>query len=211
VIRGAGRQDHWEYPEEVVRELLGNALMHRDYHPLTHGSQVRMEMYPDRLEVISPGGLYGNVPPSALLHEAVSSSRNAALAKLLEDITFPDTRQTVCENRGTGLLVVSAVIRQEGMREPEVNSQISQFRVTLRNGAPPSPTAKAKNSTTLPDSKRRILDLLASGPKTTTELSTQTGLKLVTIRAYVKSLENAGLVRPTESSRRSPRNAWQLS
>jgi len=211
VIRGAGRQDHWEYPEEVVRELLGNALMHRDYYPLTHGTQVRVELYPDRLEVISPGGLYGDFPPSVLLHEAVSSSRNAALAKLLEDVTYPGTTQTVCENRGTGLLAVSAMIRQEGMTQPELDSRIAEFRVILRNSASFQRVSPAGNSQKLSDSKRRILGLLESGPKTAMELSTETGLQVVTVRAYVKALESAGLVRPTQANKRSPRNAWQLS
>ena len=210
VIRGAGRQDHWEYPEEVVRELLGNALMHRDYYPLTHGTQVRVEMYPDRLEVVSPGGLYGDFPPSALLHEVVSSSRNAALAKLLEDVAYPGTSQTVCENRGTGLLAVSAMIRQEGMTQPELDSRISEFRVILRNSASSQRTTPADTTQKLSDSKRQILSLLESGPKTTTELSAQTGLQVVTVRAYVSALESAGLVRPTQENKRSPRNAWRL-
>jgi len=211
VIRGAGRQDHWEYPEEVVRELLGNALMHRDYYPLTHGTQIRVEMYPDRLEVISPGGLYGDFPPSALLHEPVSSSRNAVLAKLLEDVTYPGTSQRVCENRGTGLLAVSAMVRQEGMTQPELDSRITEFRVILRNSRASGSTAGITVSGNLSESKRHILTLLESGPKTTAKLAAQTGLQLVTVRAYVKTLENAGLIRPTEANKRSPRNAWQLA
>jgi len=210
VIRGAGRQDHWEYPEEAVRELLGNALMHRDYFPLTHGTQVRVEMYPDRLEVISPGGLFGDFPPSSLLHEAVSSSRNAALAKLLEDVTYPGTNQTVCENRGTGLLAVSAIIRQEGMNQPELESRIAEFRVTLRNSELAKPATPADSAQPLSDSKQRILELLGTGPKTARELSTHTGLQVVTVRAYIKTLESAGLIRPTQANKRSPRNAWQL-
>jgi ATP-dependent DNA helicase RecG len=140
VIKGIGRQDHWEYPEEVVRELLGNAVMHRDYHPLAQGSQVRVELYPDRLEVISPGGLYGDVPAGALPHEAVSSSRNAALAKLLEDVAYPETTQTVCENRGTVLLAVSRFIQQAGMAQPVVSNRITEFRVTLSTSTPSCPT-----------------------------------------------------------------------
>lgn len=35
--------------------------MHRDYHPLAHGTQVRVALSPDRLEVGSPGGLYGPI------------------------------------------------------------------------------------------------------------------------------------------------------
>ena len=56
--------------------------MHRDYHPLAHGAQVRVGLYPDRLEIASPGGLFGPIAREDLLAEPVSSSRNARLAKL---------------------------------------------------------------------------------------------------------------------------------
>ena len=67
VIVGFGREDRWGYPEEAVREIVANALMHRDYHPLAHGTQVSVTMYPDRLEVLSPGGLHGVSGRSELL------------------------------------------------------------------------------------------------------------------------------------------------
>ena len=53
VVVGAGREDIWEYPVEAVREVVANALTHRDYHPSAHGAQVRIRLYPDRLEVSS--------------------------------------------------------------------------------------------------------------------------------------------------------------
>ena len=54
IVVGLGREDRWEYPEEALRELVANALMHRDYHPLADGTQVRVALYPDRLEVRAP-------------------------------------------------------------------------------------------------------------------------------------------------------------
>lgn len=133
VVVGLGREDTWEYPEEAVREVIANALMHRDYHPLARGAQVRVELYPDRLEVSSPGGLYGPVAREDLLAESVSSSRNAVLAKLLEDVEVPDTGRTVCENRGTGLLVAAAALRNAGIEPPLLVDTVREFRVLIRN------------------------------------------------------------------------------
>ncbi len=133
VVVGVGREDRWEYPEEAVREVIANALMHRDYHPLARGTQVRVELYPDRLEVSSPGGLYGPVVREDLLAESISSSRNAVLAKLLEDVEVPDTGRTVCENRGTGLLVAAASLRQAGIEPPDLIDHVREFRVVIHN------------------------------------------------------------------------------
>jgi ATP-dependent DNA helicase RecG len=212
VIQGFGRRDHWEYPEEVVRELLGNAVMHRDYYPLTHGTQIRVEMYPDRLEVASPGGLYGDIRPTALLHETVSSSRNSALAKLLEDVTYPGTNETVCENRGTGLLAVSEMTRQAGLSQPEVVSRITEFKVILRNANVAASRADipASPATRRPDRRQQIVDLLKDGPQTTSQLADAIGLKVVTIRRHIQSLEETGLIAPTEVNKRSRKNAWKL-
>jgi ATP-dependent DNA helicase RecG len=133
VIVGVGREDRWEYPEEAVREVIANALMHRDYHPLARGTQVRIELFPDRLEVSNPGGLHGPIAREDLLAESISSSRNSVLAKLLEDVEVPGTGRTVCENRGTGLLVAAASLRQAGIEPPELRDLVREFRVVIRN------------------------------------------------------------------------------
>jgi ATP-dependent DNA helicase RecG len=119
-------------PAQAVRELVANALMHREYHQLAHGSQVRIELYPDRLEVVSPGGLFGALRADALGAETVTSSRNSVLGRLLEDISMPGENRMVCENRGTGLLAVSAALRQSGLEPTAIRNSLSEFRVILR-------------------------------------------------------------------------------
>jgi ATP-dependent DNA helicase RecG len=117
LIRGAGREDRYDYPTEVIRELVVNAMLHRDYSPLAQGTQVQVELYPDRLLVKSPGGLYGAVVPSQLGVEDISSTRNTVLAKLLAEI--PDaTGLPVSENRGSGLPTVLKRLREAGMSPP---------------------------------------------------------------------------------------------
>lgn len=119
VIRGMGREDRHDYPLEVFRELLINALMHRDYSPGARGAQVQVELYPDRLVIKSPGGLYGVTRGDLLgTAEQISSSRNSVLARLLADITLPGGREAICENRGSGLPNVIRALRQAGMSPP---------------------------------------------------------------------------------------------
>lgn len=133
VVMGFGREDQWEYPEDVMRELVANALMHRDHHPLAQGTQVRVELYPDRLEIHSPGGLFGPIAAEDLLTEPVSSSRNALLAKILEDVEVPGTGRTVCENRGSGLLSAAASLRRAGLEPPQLRDSVREFRVVVPN------------------------------------------------------------------------------
>lgn len=133
IVAGVMREDVWEYPEEAIRELVTNALLHRDYHAMARGTQVRVEMYPDRLEIISPGGLHGPVVREALLADRVSSSRNAHLAKLLEDVPVPGTDRRVCENRASGLLATAAALRRAGMQPPKLLDAVRSFTATVFN------------------------------------------------------------------------------
>lgn len=121
VIRDAGREDHYDFPVAVIRELVVNALMHRDYSPDARGTQIQIELYPDRLVVKSPGGLFGPITVADLGSEDLrSTSRNQTLARLLADSTLPEApSEALCENRGSGLLSVLSEMRRVGMSPPE--------------------------------------------------------------------------------------------
>lgn len=133
VIRGLGRQDRYDYPIDVIRELVTNALMHRDYGPDSRGMQIQIELYPDRLVVRSPGGLYGGVTVDLLGTSRVeSNSRNSTLAKLLADVPLPDRpNETIAENRGSGLLTAVASLRKAGMSPPEFEAEPGRLIVTV--------------------------------------------------------------------------------
>ena len=61
LIEGMFRRDITEYPRESLRESIANAVAHRDYSPYVRGSYIQIRMFANRLEVRSPGGLFGNV------------------------------------------------------------------------------------------------------------------------------------------------------
>lgn len=142
VLDGPFRKDTYEYPEDAVREAVVNAIMHRDYSPLARGGQIQINMYKDRLEVLNPGGLYGDVTLHSLSSPGATSTRNQTLAKLLECTPFRNA--TVAENRGTGYSLINRLLQDNGNGEPEIYSTLNTFSVTFRSS----------DTSRLPDSRR---------------------------------------------------------
>lgn len=72
-----------DYPEVAIRELLLNAIMHRDYQA---GSPVRFYWFADHIEIQSPGGLYGTVTKETLTTR--NSYRNPVIAEAMKALGY---------------------------------------------------------------------------------------------------------------------------
>ena len=123
------RIEYPEYPERAVQEGIVNALIHRDYSVI--GSEVHLDIYDDRLEIYSPGGMYDstfvqNIDP----YKVSSSRRNPVLADLF-------ARMDLMERRGSGLRkIIEAYQAEENYKEelkPEFRSTESSFFTVLKN------------------------------------------------------------------------------
>lgn len=134
-VTGEGRADRLDFSLEAVREAVANALIHRDYSGITEGTQVQVELYPDRLVVRSPGGLYGPIALEELGEPGVSSSRNGTLVSLLSDTFIPGSDRLVAENRASGIPAIVRESRQLGQPRPEFDSSISSFTVSMSSSA----------------------------------------------------------------------------
>ena len=77
------RQERWGYPLEAVREALINAIIHRDYAIL--GSDIKVAIYDDMLEITSPGPLPDSLPIEEL-GTGRSEIRNRILAPIFKDL-----------------------------------------------------------------------------------------------------------------------------
>ena len=80
-IKGIVRDEKYEIPQGAIREAIVNALVHRNY---AINDSVKVAIYDDRVEISSPGALYGSMTLSDL--GTRSELRNSILARSLEEI-----------------------------------------------------------------------------------------------------------------------------
>ena len=100
-----GRLEMPEYPERAVLECIVNALIHRDY--LDMGSEVHIDIYDDRLEIYSPGGMYdGSIVQNLDTDRIPSRRRNPIIADIFN-------RMNYMERRGSGFKKIKGDYRKE--------------------------------------------------------------------------------------------------
>lgn len=205
VVEGAFRQDVPDYPSSAVREAVANALMHRDYSPDSRGSQVQVNMFADRLEVLNPGGLYGDVTIDTLGESGVSSARNQFLSNILETTPYPDGGYVV-ENRGTGYQEIEQQLERANMMPPRPRNSTTTFSLTFdkRRELPAEMIGVPR------DVDEAILSYLSShSSASTAELVKASGMARSTISAHVKKLIQGGRVEPIEPLR-SPKQRYRI-
>lgn len=119
------RIDKPEYPVRAVREAILNALVHRDYSIHTENVPIRIEMYRDRMEVLSSGGLYGKISID-VLGKVHPETRNAVLANILELLK-------VTENRYSGIPTMRTEFVNAGLPVPVFSVNHGEFKVVMKN------------------------------------------------------------------------------
>lgn len=194
------RSEAYDYPLAAVREALCNALMHRDLSPLARGTAVQVVLYPDRLQITSPGGLYGTATVETLGQLGLSSARNQFLASLLESVPYNDG--FLVENRGTGYRLIQDELRRAGMGDPEPHDSISMFSLVMRR-ASGSPTQGAQSG----DEVFSLLDTL--GEASAAQLAEQARLARSTVLYRLRKLEKDGLVERIGTPH-SPKQRWRV-
>ncbi len=119
---GLQHQETLEYPFEAVRELVVNAIAHRDYN--IQGDSIHLNIFSDRLEVTSPGGLPGPVTIDNIMEARFS--RNPVIVQVLSDLGY-------VERLGYGLDRVVSLMRENSLPPPRFEEVAGSFRVTLYN------------------------------------------------------------------------------
>ncbi len=126
-LDGPRRVDRWEFPEPVVREVLVNALAHRDYS--IAGADILLEIFSDRLEIQSPGSLPNTVTLEGL-RAGLRYARNQTLVNVLRDYRYVDARGMGVRNK-----VIPGMKAHNGT-EPEFIEAQGRFAVRLWKESP---------------------------------------------------------------------------
>ncbi len=86
-IEGLKRVEQYEIPLVVLREALLNAIIHRDY---TRNSDIKVAVYDDMVEIVSPGGLPNGLTVTDVF-EGRSELRNKIIAKVFKELGYVET------------------------------------------------------------------------------------------------------------------------
>jgi len=109
----------YDYPPEAVRELLMNAVLHRDYQST---SPLRFYQFTDRIEIQNPGGLYGDASPENF--PTVNAYRNPIIAEAMHTLGYV--------NRfGRGIARARRALQENGSPAPIFDFQTNHFLTVI--------------------------------------------------------------------------------
>ncbi len=157
-IDGVERRMVEKIPSQAIREAVANALVHRTWDIPT---AIRVAMYPDKVEITSPGGLPAGISQEEYLHHQISILRNPKLANVFYRLGY-------IEAFGTGIQRILYAYRQSRVKPDfQVTDHIIQVMLPLVDAMPP-----------LDQEEQRICDVFPeNGLLSRQEIEQATGLE----------------------------------
>ncbi len=177
------REDQTDYPVTAIREAILNALVHRDYSIHTEGMPIQVTMYEDRIEIKSPGGIYGRIKIDQL-GKVQPDTRNPVIASELEVLK-------ITENRYSGIPTIRRTMKEFHLPQPEFLDERGSFIVKLYKYGEKNVIVETE------DAEDNELILFCRTPRTRKEICDYLGLNSVTyaIQAHVMPLVKKGIIK----------------
>lgn len=192
-------RDAPEIPPEAVRELVANALIHRDLGPWALTQATMLTVGGDRVALTNPGGLWG-ITVDRLGRSGVTSARNGRLLQICQHLRSSGD-QRVVEALASGIPTVLAAAEAAGLERPGFFDQGIRFSVVIPRRAvddlaSPPP---ARRGTGVPRPGRAanahaVVEALGGGPASATDLVEATGLTRRQLQHALAPLREAGQV-----------------
>ena len=201
-ISGLVRTDAYELPTEAIREAIVNATTHRNF---LDRACVQVAVYDDRVEVTSPGMLYGGLTIEQI-KEGGSKIRNRCIAEVF-------SRMKIIESWGTGIKRMFSSCKEYGIREPELLEIGDSFRVNLYrpsyseiNISSPKSSSKSSPKSSPKDlnsTQKKIVELIQENPRITqAEMAETIALSKRAIQKSIKELVEADIIEREGSARK---------
>ena len=120
---GSKHVEHPDYPYEALRELTRNAIIHRNYE--NSNNPVRVYWFENRVEIISPGGVYGMITSDNFGNPGMTAYRNPTIAGAMKNVGF-------MEQFGIGIATARKALGDNGNPPPAFEIQSTVILVTVR-------------------------------------------------------------------------------
>lgn len=177
-----------EYPEFAWKEIIINAIAHRDYS--IKGTDIQIKMFDDRITVESPGILPGIVRLNNL--RSVHFSRNPNIARFLHEYDY-------VQEFGEGIDRMFNEMAAAGLPAPEYRDNAFMLNATIRNGAINEANGAINGvingAINLSSTEQAVLTVIKKNPKITKpEMQKETSLGKGTIDRAIKALKENGLI-----------------
>ena len=202
------RTDIPHYPMKALREAIANALIHRDYSINTEGSYIYLRIFDDRIEILNPGGLYGNNRIENLGTDNILDVRNNTIIRLLEETT------DIVENRHSGIATMRDEMKKMNLPEPEFENLRGTFKVTFRKEKSDETVKNFTGNYTdnftenCTDREIKVLELLKVNPSITQlELANELKTSRRTISTVLSKLKEKGKIERVGSDRKG---SWKI-
>lgn len=137
---GHGR-DEPEYPPDAVRELIVNALVHRDLGPYALSQSITLKIERDQLVISNPGGLWG-VTVDRLGTIGVTSARNGYLIRICQNVRAGRDRRVI-EALASGIPTVLRSLHDARMAPPRFYDEETRFTARISSD-PATPVGGAE-------------------------------------------------------------------
>ena len=174
---GAAADDVDEIPNSVIAEAVNNAIAHRNYASI---GSIQVEVYSDRIEIISPGRLHRAISVADLYKKHESHAVNPRIARAMYQAKYIETM-------GTGLTDLLDACKVNGLKTPLLEEVSSGFRIVIwRPERTDNRGGNALKSTQKTPQKSTQKSIQKSMQKTAREV-----LRIVTKNPYVSTSEIA--------------------
>lgn len=190
IIQGSGlrRRDVLEIPEEVLREGIINAMIHRDYAMM--GSDIKVAVFESRIEITSPGGL-----PKSISVEEIYAGRSEIRNRVLSNVFL---KLGLIEQWGSGIPRMREMCKEMGLREPEIK-EVGLFVILTIYRRSANETQKIEKpykqikpkSFIIEEEKETIYDILRTNQNINVkELSTKLDLTEASVQRRLQALQD---------------------